>query len=236
MKTILLHIIKTACLVAIGLQAHTQDDWEVDQRNMVSYDSATRHGYTLIYYNKDTAFNESLKQRMIEAFFTVYPAEATLYNKATADKVIFFMDPAYDGVAATSGNIVRFNPAWFHRNPGDIDVVTHEVMHIVQSYPDDAAPGWLTEGIADYVRYSLGIDNPGANWSLTAFSASQNYDNAYRITARFLAWLEKNKLKGIVQQLDRAMRSKHYKKAIWKRLTGKNVDDLWKEYAKNPTL
>jgi hypothetical protein len=31
-------------------------------------------------------------------------------------------------------------------------VLTHEMMHIVQSYPD-GQPGWLVEGIADYVRW-----------------------------------------------------------------------------------
>ena len=215
---------------------HAQDEWSIDRRNMVSYDSTTRNGYTLEFFNKDPGINEEVKHRLIEAFFKVYPAEAAIYNQQTAKTVIFFMDPLYLGVAATSGNIVRFNPQWFHKNPADIDVVTHEVMHIVQAYPDNGGPWWLTEGIADYVRYTLGVDNAGANWSLTEFSPTQHYDNGYRIMARFLVWLEKNKLPGIVKQLHAGMRAKKYDSKIWKRLTGKTIDVLWADYAKNPAL
>ena len=223
-------------LFVFSIKCHAQNNWIIDGQNMISRDSTTRNGYTLEFLNKDPDLSDSLKHRMIEVFFTVYPAEAELYNKFTAKKVIFFMDPEYKGVAATSGDIVRFNPQWFHKNPGDIDVVTHEVMHIVQAYPNDAGPGWLTEGIADYVRYTLGVDNAGARWSLPDFSPKQHYKNAYRVTARFLVWLEKNKLKGIVTQLDAAMRTKKYNPNIWNQITGLTIDELWSEYAQKPVI
>ncbi|MEP7144701.1 MAG: basic secretory protein-like protein [Ferruginibacter sp.] len=224
-------------LLLCVVKTDAQKDWNnIDRQGMISLDTFFRKDYTLEFFNKDEFLNDSLKQRLVETFFKVYPEEADEYNKETTKKVVFFMDPGYKGVAATSGNIVRFNPQWFHNHPGDIDVVTHEVMHIVQSYPGNAGPGWLTEGIADYVRYTLGVDNAGAHWSLPDFSPKQHYENAYRITARFLAWLEKNKLQGIVRQLDAAMRTKKYDPGIWKKLTGKSVDELWRDYAENPAI
>lgn len=232
-------------LVAIGflillfsnIKSFGQDDWNhIDSHQLVSNDTSSRKGYTLVFLNNDAKLVESVKQRLIETFFTVYPIEAKMYNKKTIKKVVFFMDLAYKGVAATSGDIVRFNPQYFHNNPGDIDVVTHEVMHIVQAYPGDAGPGWLTEGIADYVRFKVGVDNKGANWTLPNFSPKQNYENAYRVTARFLVWLEKNKRKGIVKQLDSDLRTKTYNAQIWEKLTGKTVDELWNEYAQNPSI
>ena len=237
MKNILVGAIGLIILLFSGIKIFAQKNWNhLDSHDMVSNDTISRNGYTLVFLNNDTNLVASVKQRLIEAFFTVYPVEAEMYNKQTIKKVVFFMDPEYKGVAATSGDIVRFNPQYFHNNPGDIDVVTHEVMHIVQAYPGNAGPGWLTEGIADYVRFKVGIDNKGAQWTLPNFSAKQNYENAYRVTARFLVWLEKNKMKGIVKQLDIDMRTKTYNSQIWKQLTGKTVDELWSEYAQNPVI
>jgi hypothetical protein len=203
--------------------------------DLVSKDSINRKGYTLIFINKSPKFDSAVKLRMIETFFTVYPKEAKLYNRKTLKKVFFVIDPKYTGVAATAGGIVRYNPAWFASHPGDVDVVTHEVMHIVQSYPD-GAPGWLVEGVADYVRYTLGVDNTGAGWSLTPFDAKQNYTNAYRITARFLVWTEKKYSKKLVKKMDAAMRNQTYQPELWTKLTGKTVDELWKEYANAPAI
>jgi hypothetical protein len=198
-------------------------------------ETISRKGYTLVFTDKSPDLDSTVKARLISTFFTVYPAEAKKYNKNTVKKVEFVVDPAYDGVAATSGTVITYNPEWFRKHPGDIDVVTHEAMHVVQAYPE-YNPGWLTEGIADYVRATMGVDNPGANWTLPEYNEKQSYKNAYRITARFLIWLEKHKNKDMVVKLDKAMRTNTYTDGIWKELTGKTVDELWSEYGANPVL
>lgn len=194
----------------------------------------TKNGYTLIFKSNAADFDPALKDRMIATFFKVYPLLAKTYNKKADKAVVFSIDTAYKGVAATGGGKIVYNPDWFKKHPGDIDVVTHEVMHIVQNYGDSPGPGWLTEGIADYVRFKFGVDNAGANWSLTPFKPTHSYTNAYRITARFLNWLETNGNQGIVAKLDSAMREHTYNEAIWKNITGKTVDELWAAYAGNP--
>lgn len=190
-----------------------------------------KKGYTLIFKSNDPSFNPELKKRMIKTFFQVYPILAKDFNKNADKLVTFHIDTAYKGVAATGGGRIVYNPKWFLKHPGDIDVVTHEVMHVVQNYGSGGGPGWLTEGIADYVRYKYGVDNPGANWALPAFEPKHNYKNAYRITARFLNWLELNGHRSIVVRLDAAMRNHTYKDTIWKNLTGKTIDELWAMYA-----
>jgi len=195
-----------------------------------------KNGYTLTFINNSADLDPKLKTRLINTFFEVYPLLANAYNKNTAKQVTFSVDTAYKGVAATGGGKVVYNPDWFKKHPGDIDVVTHEVMHIVQSYGNGGGPGWLTEGIADYVRFKFGVDNAGANWALPAFKPEHSYKNAYRVTARFLNWLELNGNQGIVVKLDAVMRANTYKDGIWKELTGKNVDELWAAYAANPGL
>jgi hypothetical protein len=199
-------------------------------------DTIKKDGLTLIFINKDESFSKVTKQRLIDAFFIVYPEEISAYNKNSAKQVTFVIDTAYKGVAATSGGVVRFSPVWFAKNPEDIDVVTHEVMHIVQNYGGNHVPGWLTEGIADYVRNKYGINNTKSGWKLTEFKPTQNYTNAYRITARFLVWAEEKKNPKLVVTLDAAMREGKYTPDMWQQLTGKSVDDLWKEYAENPVI
>ena len=225
--------LSVAALILLGTGVKAQNNWRHtrdDRKVAVEVDSLSKKGYSLIWINKDAGFNPALKEELIAVYFKNYPKLAKIFNKKTRKEVTFVIDPDYTGVAATAGGIVRFNPKWFVKNPHDIDVVTHEVMHIVQAYPNGSGPGWLVEGIADYVRYAYGVDNASANWSLPKLTAEQNYTNSYRIVARFLDWLEKTQKKGIVKTLDAAMRNKSYTDAIWNENTGKSLDGLWAAY------
>ncbi len=192
--------------------------------------------YTLTFINHDPTFDPALKQRMITTFFTVYPELAKAYNRKTAREVKMVIDTAYKGVAETDNGKVTISSRWMHLHPEDIDVITHEVMHIVQDYGNSTGPGWLTEGIADFARYKFGVNNAAAKWSLPAYKSTQNYDNAYRVTARFLLWMEEKVKPGIVKTLDKQLREHTFTDDTWKQLTGKTVDELWKDYAANPAV
>lgn len=201
-------------------------------------DSTSYHqkGYSLTFINGVSTFDPALKKRLIETFYTVYPKLAKAYNKETAKQVTFVIDSTYDGVAATSGTRVVFSYKYMMAHPADIDVVTHEVMHIVQAYGNSDGPVWLTEGIADYVRSQFGVNNPGAHWTLPDYKAGQNYTNSYRITARFFTWLEKKVKPGIIKNIDQELRSHTYTNDSWKKLTGKTLDELWNSYTENPAI
>ncbi|RZK52919.1 MAG: secretory protein, partial [Pedobacter sp.] len=138
--------------------------------------------------------------------------------------------------AEASGGRILFSAGYMKAHPTDIDVVTHETMHIVQGYGYSAGPVWLTEGIADYVRYRYGVDNIGSKWSLPNYNEKQNYTNSYRITARFFVWLEKNIKPGLISTLDAQLRAHQYNEQSWLTLTGKNLPELWAAYAKNPAV
>jgi hypothetical protein len=166
---------------------------------------------------------------MTDVFFRVYPQEVKRFNPRSLRTVTFVIDSSYHGVAATQNGIIKFDPAYWRKFPRDLDVVTHESMHVVQEYKDDG-PGWITEGIADYARYKYGFDNAAAKWSLPLFNTSQKYTDAYRVTARFFVWLEKKTRPDIVDKIDGWMRSGKYNPGSWKKLTGKTIDELWQEY------
>jgi len=195
-----------------------------------------QNGYKLIFVNYDATFDPALQQRMVKTFFTVYPELANAYNKKTLKTVTMVIDTAYQGVAATANGKVTISYKWMHQHPEDIDVITHEVMHIVQDYGDSNGPGWLTEGIADYARFKFGVNNDAAKWSLHDYKAGQNYTDAYRTTARFLVWIEAKYKPGIVVYLDSQMRKHAYSDDVWKQQTGKTLDELWKNYTENSAI
>lgn len=202
----------------------------------LAQDSLTRRGYTLVFVSRDSTFSPVTRQRMIDTFFAVYPREARRFNPRTLRRITFVIDPAYDGVAATGNGVARYNPRWLLAHPEDLDVVTHEVMHVVQNYPENACPGWLTEGIADYARYTFGVNNGPGHWTLPDYKPGQNYTNSYRVVARFLVWLERHGHPRLVDKLDRAARAGTYAPAIWRQQTGQSLDELWAAYAASPAL
>ena len=215
-------------LVAIVLIAVDYSSFAQTQEIIV------QNNYSLKFISIDPFLDSTVRNRMTEVFFTVYPKLTTEYNSNSLKEVTFFVDTAYNGVAEAGDGRVRFSHHWLRLHPGDIDVVTHEIMHIIQSYPDNAGPWWLTEGIADYVRHRFGIDNKGGGWSLPDYLPSQSYTNGYRVTARFLVWVE-HRHPGFVKKLDSAMRAQTYELALWKNSTGKTIDELWKDYGLEPS-
>lgn len=195
-----------------------------------------RKGYTLTVENQDPAFSKPVIQKLVETFFEVYPKLSNTYNSKATKNVKFVIDTAYGGVAATANARVVFSSKYMTKHPNDIDVVTHEVMHIVQDYGDSKGPGWLTEGIADYARFKFGVYNAGANWKLPAYKSTQSYENAYRVTARFLVWVETNVTTGLVKNFDAQLRTHTFTDDSWKNATGKTLDELWAAYSANPDL
>ena len=192
--------------------------------------------YTLTYTSQDKTLDPSIQKGIEKIFKKVYPKLVKDFNKNSQKEVTIKIDTAYDGVAYAHQGAITISSAWLHKKPEDLDLVTHELMHLVQSYPGGAGPGWLTEGIADYVRYKYALDNEGAGWSLTPFESTQSYKNSYRITARFLLWATQNYDKKLIEKLDSDLRNKKYSPQTWEQYTGKTVDELWKEYATKPEL
>ncbi|RFZ90164.1 secretory protein [Mucilaginibacter conchicola] len=219
---------KYALLLILGLLAGTSFADGID--------TLKKNGYTLIVSGNDANFDKGLREKLINTFFEVYPGIVKEYNKKSLKVVNFFIDTAYHGVAATDNGRVVFSTEYMTKHPGDIDVVTHEVMHIVQDYGQTNGPWWVTEGIADYVRNEHGVANAAAGWKLPDYKLTQNFDNSYRVTARFFTWIEKHVKKGTVKKLDDIMRKHTYTADTFKQLTGKTVEELWKEYGANPAL
>lgn len=145
----------------------------------------------------------------------------------------------YRGVAATAGTRVLCAPEWFRNNrDGEaIGAVVHELVHVVQQYrwgrrdPDgQRPPGWLTEGIPDYIRWFLyEPQSRGAEIGPDRV-ANARYDGSYRVSANFLNWAVAQHGDEIIPKINAALREGRYNDELWNELTGKSVDDLGIEW------
>jgi hypothetical protein len=153
-----------------------------------------------------------------------------------------------NGVAATGGTRVTANSKWLKNSRGEmhpeaIGALLHEEVHVIQQYgwgrrnnPNATrAPGWLTEGIPDYIRWFLyEPESHGADlvWMKSRRNFTPRYDGSYRISANFLNWVTGKYDKDIVKKLNAAIRSGKYSEDIWKDNTGHTVQELGEEWKK----
>ena len=158
------------------------------------------------------------------------------YTAPARFTIVFHKDMR--GVANASGRRINCAVPWFKNNlEGEaVGAVVHEMVHIVQQYRrargGNRNPGWMVEGLADYIRWFLyepADKRPRPN------PARANYDDSYRTTAAFLAYVTEMHDKEIVRKFNAAMREGKYTADLWKEYTGKTPDELWADYMKTLT-
>ncbi|MGL4595692.1 MAG: basic secretory protein-like protein [Thermoguttaceae bacterium] len=138
-----------------------------------------------------------------------------------------FVFKKMDGVAFASGNNITISEEWIKRHPDDLGMVVHELIHLVQSYRSPV-PGWVTEGIADYIRFFQ--YEPG-KVGVRVNPDKHKYTDSYRITASFFDWIVRTKNPDFIYQLNDICRRAQYNQETFSLLTGQSLDDLWKDYA-----
>jgi len=157
------------------------------------------------------------------------------------DQVTFeYRDDMGGTPAYAAGNRIALSAPWF---PGQLKreakgCVVHEMGHVVQNYwrarqtnrqPKDT-PGWVTEGICDYIRWFL--FEPQSNGAHVRDVGQAKYDASYRITGNFLDWVIKEKDKDLLKKLNASAREGKYEEKLWKDWTGKTVQELGDEWKK----
>ena len=147
------------------------------------------------------------------------------------------------GVAATGGTRVTANANWLRREleREAIGALLHEEVHVIQLYGRRGnrgeggrrLPGWLVEGIPDYIRWFLyEPQSHGADdvWMKRQKFDSVRYDGSYRQSANFLSWVSEKYDKDIVAKLNAAARAGKYGDEIWQEKSGKTAEELGNEW------
>jgi hypothetical protein len=147
----------------------------------------------------------------------------------------------HPGIAITRGTRVTCDANWCagELNGEAVGSIVHELVHVAQQYESAGffnpnatrPPGWLVEGIPDYLRFYL--FEPGARGAdIASRHGGENarYDASYRVTANFLSFVVEKYDKRIIQELNAALREGKYSPVLWKELTGRAVEDLGAEW------
>lgn len=136
--------------------------------------------------------------------------------------------PGISAPAYAAGHEITINADWIRQHPDDTGIVIHEMTHLIQAYGGRGErPGWLVEGIADYIRWwRFEPESPRTRVD----PDKSKYTDAYRTTAAFLAWATARYDRSLVRKLDLSIRDHKYEPAVWEQSTGKSVDALWTEY------
>ncbi len=138
------------------------------------------------------------------------------------------------------GSSIHLNAPWFRKelNREAKGAVVHELVHVVQQYQrrnrsvanSRSTPGWVVEGIADYVRWFLyEPQSKGAEISKTR-GKDARHDASYRVTANFLDWVIRNHDQDLLEHLNAAAREAKYVDQIWVQRTTHSLPELEKQW------
>jgi hypothetical protein len=212
--------------------------------NFVDTRQYSSNGFNLTIENTGLQLNGAVRQHLSELYFKIYPRLVNRFNLNAPRSIHVIIDSQnkypFWGSAVDSTIIIN---AYRLRNPTSFpryyDVFLHELAHLVQQYTTRnlADVKWLGEGLADYVRYTYGRSNDNADWSLPDYNNKQVFNDSYKVTARFLIWLEYKYNPSVIDQLDKGLRDVTYNQnSTWNELTGKSIEQLWTDYASSPNL
>jgi hypothetical protein len=123
---------------------------------------------------------------------------------------------------SASGRTLNLNGEHVRRNRNEVGMLIHELTHTVQAF---GGPSWLTEGIADYIRWHV-FEQP----KLRMNPARASYEDGYRVTGAFLAWAANTYDRKLVRRLNAALRSNGFDEELFRVFTGKDLDTLWGEW------
>lgn len=145
-----------------------------------------------------------------------------------------FLDTERAFAALTSGHTISINAEYIRKvGTGDAGMLTHELVHVLQGYR--SVPGWITEGMADYLRYLYTPAN--STWRLTPPNpATDRPTSGYRTTARFFLWIEKKVRPGFMRQLSLDAASGRYTGTYFEVKLGQSLEALWDQYLAAPEL
>ena len=133
------------------------------------------------------------------------------------------------GVAHTRGTDVVCAGPWYRANLGDeaVGSVIHELVHVVQQYRlprDRQPPAWLSEGIADHVRwyqFEPETRRRRVDWD------RMRYDGSYFPSATFLDLVVRRLDEDAIRKVNAVCRAGNYADDYWTKTYGKTPQEIW---------
>ena len=192
-------------------------------------------GKTLAEVTVDTSATEDLAEwgtkagELCAEWYAKIHALLPSEGHTPRNRVKLVFDPQMKGVAHAINDTITIAAPFVRGHRDDFGMVAHELTHVVQAYPP-GGPGWLVEGIADYIRI-VHFEPQAPRPKIDPEKAS--YKDAYKTTAMFLEWIEKTHGAGLVVKLNATLRQGAYRDAMFQEITGKKLDELWADFVKS---
>ena len=192
---------------------------------------------TIILEGQDVVQQEGIREwadkagQVVTKYFPIFDKllETEGFLPETEISIVF---RKMDGVAFASGTQIVISADWIRRQPGDLGMVAHELVHVIQRYPGrgqgQGLPFWAMEGLTDYIRHvhfepevpMRPVDPDRAN-----------YTDAYQITGGFFMYIVDTYDRDFIVKLNEMGRKRTYSEDIFEASTGKALTDIWAEYA-----
>lgn len=182
--------------------------------------------------DSNNKLTKTVRERICDIFEKVYLDIWDYFRLTDPEPVIIEIIKTDGSPAYTVGNVISVDYDYANNNYGDLDFITHELVHVAQGYKDSEVPVWLVEGIADYGRYKFGVYNHESGWGFHDPSENEYYSDSYGITAAFLDWIAQNYDNNFVKKLNKAVQNGTFSMKYFEISTGKTVDELWELYLK----
>ncbi|CAN1134497.1 Basic secretory protease (Fragments) [Linum perenne] len=214
------HLLLAAAILLISTQATTAAAIKYSVRNTaaatpggVRFEKELGAEYSRQVLSKATAFIWSTFQQSNPA------------DRKPIHQISLFIDDI-DGVAYIIKNEIHASARWISFNlKRDFEAVMyHQMATMWQWNGKGKASVNVTTGIADFVRLKAGY----APYYWAKPGEGSQWDEGYDVTARFLDYCDGLK-SGFVAQLNKKMRY-GYNDGFFRELTGKSVDQLWRDY------
>lgn len=193
--------------------------------------TGTSKSYRLVIQNSDSTLKTYIANAQQE-FALVYPQLVTRWsanpNTAPTTVTLRFVKNLGNPAETLMGkNLIEVDLDYARKNPYDPGVLTHELTHVMQNYPES----WLTEAIANYSSQLYGPRREDIYRSAAKYIPGATYtSDPYDTGARFLFWIAQNKRHDIVDQLHRLLQAGKYTSNSFVQLTGKTLKQLWAAY------
>ena len=180
----------------------------------------------------EVAENEGVKkwgeqaQELCEEWYPILCRFLATDDWKSPEKVRIVLKQEFNAPAATSGATIHVSVKWITNHPDDFGMMIHELTHVIQNYPP-GQPGWLVEGIADYVRYwkyEPEMPRRRIDWD------KAGYRDGYYTSGAFLAWVSHTYDRRLLRNLDAALKDGHYDDHLFELATGKPLATLWDEF------
>ncbi|XP_076951330.1 uncharacterized protein LOC143624636 [Bidens hawaiensis] len=186
-----------------------------------------------------TPFTKQIMGQINNFIWTTVFQQNTPADRKELDKdsVVVYIKDFIGGEAITWGsNKINVSAVYLRDYPGPMEIkweftslMYHEMTHVFQWNGEGKCPQLVVEGVADYTILKANYFPPG----FMPRGAGNRWDQGYDYTARFFEYCD-SLVPNFVAKFNKMIR-KTYDVSFFQNLTGKPVEQLWKDYkAKYP--